>query len=327
MAQLCLPLSLLSPSPLSSVSLSPQRFQLSSIRPHKLRALLVRCCSVVAAAERCGSRDDDDDADRSLLSLARFVQGCECLRCGKKQQVGGRYGMKQWRWTRRGSERRLVLARVSEVSGSGSGEGATASTKEDSKPRAKLSARLVESYEIEEMQRPLAEYMSLPVSQYSVLDAERIERVDDTMFKCYVHRLKFLGFEVGPVLLVAVEAQPNGCCIRLLSCTLEGSPIVVAQNKKFSASMSNKVSWTTVSDSSSSPSARRLVSDTTIEVTIQIPFAFRALPVESIEGTGNKVLSQLLKVVLPRFLTQLGKDYYTWASGDMSRKPVGNGQL
>jgi hypothetical protein len=49
--------------------------------------------------------------------------------------------------------------------------------------------------------------------------------------------------------------------------------------------------------------------------------------VESIEGTGNKVLSQLLKVVLPRFLTQLGKDYYAWASGDMSRKPVGNGQL
>lgn len=62
------------------------------------------------------------------------------------------------------------------------------------------------------------EYMSLPASQYSVLDAERIERVDDSTFRCYVYRIKFFAFEVCPVLLVRVEEQPNGCCIRLLSC-------------------------------------------------------------------------------------------------------------
>jgi hypothetical protein len=65
-----------------------------------------------------------------------------------------------------------------------------------------------------------AEYMSLPASQYSVLDAERIERVDDKTFKCYVHRLKFFTFEVCPVLLVRVDEKPNGCSIRLLSCTV-----------------------------------------------------------------------------------------------------------
>lgn len=77
------------------------------------------------------------------------------------------------------------------------------------------------------------EYMSLPASQYSVLDAERIERVDDSTFRCYVYRFKFFAFEVCPVLLVRVEEQPDGCCIKLLSCKLEGSPIVVAQNDKF----------------------------------------------------------------------------------------------
>lgn len=60
--------------------------------------------------------------------------------------------------------------------------------------------------------------MSLPASQYSVLDAERIERVDDNTFRCYVYRIKFFTFEVCPVLLVRVEEQPDGCCIRLLSC-------------------------------------------------------------------------------------------------------------
>jgi len=76
--------------------------------------------------------------------------------------------------------------------------------------------------------------MSLPASQYSVLDAERIERVDDSTFRCYVYRFRFFALEVCPVLLVRVDEEPDGCCIRLLSCKLEGSPLVEAQNDKFS---------------------------------------------------------------------------------------------
>jgi len=231
----------------------------------------------------------------------------------------------------RNSQRsRSVVTEVSSVTGSSSDEvsdvaAASASSDEKSSgPRAKFMAQRTETYELEEVARPLAEYMALPASQYSVLDAERIERVDDTMFKCYAHRFKFFNFEVGPVLLVRVEEQSDGCCIRLLSCTLEGSPIVVAQNQKFSASMVNKVSWRV---SEKSPSARQLVSDTTLEVAVDIPFPFRVIPVSAIEGSGNKVMAQLLKVMLPRFLSQLGKDYYAWASGDTSRKPVGTGEL
>eukprot|EP00850_Spirogloea_muscicola_P005455 SM000025S08350 [mRNA] locus=s25:125779:126907:- [translate_table: standard] len=146
-----------------------------------------------------------------------------------------------------------------------------------------------------------AEYMSLPASQYSVLDAERIERVDESSFKCYAHRLKFFAFEVCPVLLVRVEERPNGCCIRLLSCTLEGSPIVVAQNRKFDASMTNNVSWDV---SEASPCGRLIISDTTIAVSLEIPAAFRVVPVAGIEATGNRVLGQLLRIMLPRFLKQ-----------------------
>lgn len=62
------------------------------------------------------------------------------------------------------------------------------------------------------------EYMRLPASQYSVLDAERIERVNDDTFRCYVYRFRFFNFEICPVLLVKVEEQPDGCCIKLLSC-------------------------------------------------------------------------------------------------------------
>ncbi len=59
--------------------------------------------------------------------------------------------------------------------------------------------------------------MTLPASQYSVLDANRIERLSETTFRCYVGGLKFLKFVVEPVLTVSVEVGEHGPTVRLLS--------------------------------------------------------------------------------------------------------------
>ncbi|KAG2729723.1 hypothetical protein I3843_01G257700 [Carya illinoinensis] len=194
----------------------------------------------------------------------------------------------------------------------------------NSTQRARFVARRRESVSVRQLQRPLIEYMSLPASQYSVLDAERIERVDENTFRCYIYSIKFFAFEVCPVLLVRVEEQPNGCCIRLLSCKLEGSPIVAAQNDKFDASMVNRISC---GSNQINSLAQRLTSDAVIEVSIEIPLAFRVIPVQAIESTGTQVLEQILRLMLPRFMAQLVKDYQAWASGDTSRQPLGTGQI
>ncbi|KAJ3682543.1 hypothetical protein LUZ60_015116 [Juncus effusus] len=194
-----------------------------------------------------------------------------------------------------------------------------------SAPKARFIARRSESASVQQLQRPLSEYMSLPASQYSVLDAERIERVDDKTFRCFVYRFKFFSFEVCPVLVVRVDEEPDGCCIRLLSCKLEGSPLVEAQNEKFSASMVNRVFCK--GNLQDDLTTQQLTSDTSIEVTIDIPFPFRAIPVEAIESTGRQVLEQILQAMLPRFLNQLVKDYKAWASGDSSRQPLGTGEI
>ncbi|ONI21862.1 hypothetical protein PRUPE_2G094500 [Prunus persica] len=194
----------------------------------------------------------------------------------------------------------------------------------DLTPKARFVARRTESVSVPQLQRPLSEYMSLPASQYSVLDAERIERVDENTFRCYVYRFKFFAFEVCPVLLVRVEEQPNGCCIKLLSCKLDGSPIAVAQNDKFDAFMVNQISCT---NNQSNSSLQQLRSDTVIEVSIEIPFAFRAIPAQAIESSGTQVLEQILRIMLPRFMSQLVRDYRAWASGDRSRQPLGTGEI
>ena len=62
-----------------------------------------------------------------------------------------------------------------------------------------------------------AEYMALPASQYSVLDAEKIERLDDSTFRCHVGRIGFFSLAVEPVLTVSVVVEPEGPIVKLLN--------------------------------------------------------------------------------------------------------------
>lgn len=142
--------------------------------------------------------------------------------------------------------------------------------------------------------------MTLPASQYSVLDAKRIERIDDDTFRCYVGGIQFFNFAVEPVLTVSVIVTERGPTVKLLStkvdpsadlpnvgvravarglcicrpipkvscvssqlfAQLEGSPAVEAANDRFQATMVNDVRWA----SSSSSDLLELTSDTSIQV-------------------------------------------------------------
>eukprot|EP00884_Botryococcus_braunii_P017476 jgi/Botrbrau1/4411/Bobra.0348s0004.1 len=170
--------------------------------------------------------------------------------------------------------------------------------------------------------RPLAEYMALPASQYSVLDAKKIERLDDNTFRCHVGGLHFFNFIVEPVLTVSVVVGERGPTVKLLETKLEGSPSVEAANDKFGATMTNVVQWDTSADG-----GLELRSDTDIQVSLEVPSWFRIIPLPALEGTGSRVMQGVLNTMVPRFLKQLSLDYHLWASGDNSRKPIGTGEL
>ncbi|KAI8032129.1 putative clathrin assembly protein [Camellia lanceoleosa] len=69
------------------------------------------------------------------------------------------------------------------------------------------------------------------------------------------------------------------------------------------ASMVNRVSC---DRKQSDSSVAELTSDTVIEVSIEIPFAFRPILVQAIESTGTQVLEQILRIMLPCFMAQEG---------------------
>lgn len=58
--------------------------------------------------------------------------------------------------------------------------------------------------------------MTLPASQYSVLDAKKIERIDENTFRCHVGGLHFFSFVVEPVLTVSVMVGERGPTVKLL---------------------------------------------------------------------------------------------------------------
>jgi len=188
-----------------------------------------------------------------------------------------------------------------------------------------LKADYHASHPIIESSRPLEEYMALPASQYSVLDAKRIERLDDPdTFKCYVGGVHFFSFHVEPVITVSVTVRERGPIVKLLSTELTGSKTALEANEKFTATMVNAVHWreTDNGSGSGSGSGREIVSDVEICVTLDVPRWF-VVPTRAIEKSGSAVLKRLLKLAVPRFLAQLDADYQIWADGDESRKPVG----
>lgn len=104
---------------------------------------------------------------------------------------------------------------------------------------------------------------------------------------------------------------------------LEGSQTVQAANDRFEATMTNAVRWSGAPSSAS----KEISSNTAIQVSLEVPAWFRIISVGAIEATGNRVMQAVLNRMVPRFLKQLQADYELWASGDESRKPIGDGQL
>ena len=180
-----------------------------------------------------------------------------------------------------------------------------------------LNARSDSCHRLKQRQRPLSEYMALPASQYSLLDARKVERLDAETFVCYIGALKFFQFSVEPVLTLRVDVVEGGCEISLLSCRIQGSKFVEEQNSKFSTTMKNSVRWR---DIDGDEDYKELVSNIELNQELEVP---KWLPKAAVRYTGTRLLQGILNSMVPSFLKQLEDDYKAWSDGDVSRQALG----
>uniref|UniRef100_A0ACD5ZV29 Uncharacterized protein n=1 Tax=Avena sativa TaxID=4498 RepID=A0ACD5ZV29_AVESA len=127
-------------------------------------------------------------------------------------------------------------------------------------------------------------------------------------FRCTLHPMGFLGFQVAPVLDLRIAPTRDDCTVEMLSCRFEGSDSIEQQNELFSAVMRNRITWGYNGDREPC-----LDIDVNLEVTLEVytkPFSL--LPLSAVEKPGNLLMQGLLDRLVPLLGEQLLKDYHSW---------------
>lgn len=126
-----------------------------------------------------------------------------------------------------------------------------------------------------------------------------------------------------PSFLLLPHFRSAGCVIRVVAAEIHGSGLVETVNDMFEIDSVNRVGWTDRCDVGPTGEGRcEIASETKVTVYLLVPSWF-PFTVKATERTGNFVVGQVVKQVVPRFLAQLKSDYATWAAGDDSREAKG----
>ncbi|KAG8087927.1 hypothetical protein GUJ93_ZPchr0010g10754 [Zizania palustris] len=197
--------------------------------------------------------------------------------------------------------------------GGGNGEGQLVPTRAGSR-RARLSARRRERTRLEDG-GGIGEFLRQPAGVESLLNTRALQSFapvespesESNTFRCTLHPIGFLGFQVAPVLDLRVTPTCTDCTVQMLSCRFEGSGSVEQQNELFSAFMSNHITWR---DEGEEPF---LDIDVNLDITLEVytkPFSL--LPLSAVEKPGNLMMQGLLDRLVPLLGEQLLRDYHHW---------------
>ncbi|PKA51436.1 hypothetical protein AXF42_Ash002801 [Apostasia shenzhenica] len=133
------------------------------------------------------------------------------------------------------------------------------------------------------------------------------ESLGSNAYRCTLQKIRFLNFEVAPVLDLRVIPTREYCTVEMISCKFNGSEAMKRQNDHFSAFMRNHITWEVHC------SEPFLEVDVNLSVSLEVytkPFSL--LPVSAVETPGNLLMQGLMDRLVPLFADQLLKDYGTW---------------
>eukprot|EP01039_Chlorochromonas_danica_P002399 gene2399-2631_t len=196
----------------------------------------------------------------------------------------------------------------------------------DNRPVVKWEASSHGSVRVTEIKRSVEDYMALPASQYSVLSADQVTRLNDTDFKIALSKLNFFGTHLRPLLYVKVFVQPEIARSDILvdHAELESDdPIVQAINNRFSIHVLN-----IVTAGVDKKGRKTLNSNTTLSIEAKVPATGRiSLPLGMIQKGGQLILQSTLAIIVPTFLRILAADFKRWSAGDDNRGAVEGARL
>lgn len=189
--------------------------------------------------------------------------------------------------------------------------------------KGRLDASKAFAVEVQEGERPLAKYVTLPAEKYSVLDSDAVQRVGDNTFRVSGGQQQFIMGQSGtPVGLIQIEVGEAQVTQRLLEANIEnakGKAMAEVNRLMGQVQMS-----TTVSVMSNPETDAKMIR---CEVALTGDFTegvMTKMPTDKMNGLVERALG----VVVPWFLKQLKEDYYLWVDGnEEQRGKLGKGQM
>jgi hypothetical protein len=166
---------------------------------------------------------------------------------------------------------------------------------------------------------PIQHYLRQPQRLiYSLAEPSRIERLSADTFRLKMRSLKFITFNLQPIVDLQLWSGSDGSVeLQSVGCELRG---VEAFNQRFHLQLYGKLMPMVVGD--------RNTLQGTAELTVQLdlPPALSLTPRAIVNKAGDTLLSSVLLNIKQRLMHQLLLDYQAWVAEEI-RPPAGRGQL
>ena len=183
-------------------------------------------------------------------------------------------------------------------------------------------AEVQSSVRVDEIKRTLEGYLALPASEYSVLSANQVVRINDSQFKFVLGNLNFFGTKICPILYVDVNVFPD----------LAKSEIVVTKAETVGSEIADQINGTfsiyaknIVSSSRDKKDRKILISQTSLVIDASVPKS--RIPLSIIKSGGNFVIQSSLSLIVPTFVRILAADFKRWSAGNDSRSAIEGASL
>ncbi|KAL7461396.1 hypothetical protein ACHAXS_001816 [Conticribra weissflogii] len=197
------------------------------------------------------------------------------------------------------------------------------------------------------MRLPVEQYVLIPMPLGSSLTRVKKEaniqsirigmeednRTDDSIreeFELVVPTIKFFNLSVQPVVFASVYPQHDKVIISSDKCLLKGSSFIekVKLNERFDFRVRTALTWDDPLSSENfneNIQSKRdklqmnggicsITAETQIDVKVDVPRPFSAIPKGVLERTGNAALNMSMKLIQGNFVNNLAKDYEKWAN-------------
>ncbi len=178
-----------------------------------------------------------------------------------------------------------------------------------------LSASESVQISVENRATPIQHYLRQPQRLVkAIADPQLIKQLSDDLYELKMRPINFLEiYHFQPIVQLKVwSGSSSSVYLQSVGCQIKGIDYI---NKRFTLKLKGVLYPREIEGKTT------LEGQADLEVGVELPAALMFTPKSFLERTGNQLLRSVLGRIKQKLMTQLVRDYYTWASQAETAEP------